>query len=151
MEYRLYKPDDFAALYAIEEICFHPPLRFGRRYLQWLVNAPNSATWIAEDQGVMAGFGIVEWTPSIRGLSAYIQTIEVLPAYRGRGAGRELLQRIEESARRAGATTLWLHVDATNGTAIRLYESHGFLAVGEEKNYYAAGRDALIYRQSWQD
>ena len=151
MEYRLYKPEDFAALYAIEEVCFYPPFRFGRRYLQWLVNAANAATWIAEDEGVMAGFGIVEWTPWIRGLSAYIQTIEVLPAFRGRGAGRELLQRIAASARGAGAAALWLHVDATNATATRLYELHGFLAVGEEKNYYAAGRDALIYRQSWRD
>lgn len=147
MDYRLYTPRDFDALYAIEEVCFHPPYRFGRRYLQWLVNAQNSATWIAEQGTNMAGFGIVEWTPSIRGLSAYIQTIEVLPGNRGQGAGRELLRRLEQSARDTGAITLWLHVDATNATAIALYEAHGFLPVGEEKNYYAAGRDALIYRK----
>lgn len=147
MDYRLYKPEDFAALYAIEEVCFHPPFRFGRRYLQWLVSAQNSATWIAEDEAVMAGFGVVEWTPSIRGLSAYIQTIEVLPEHRGRGAGKELLARLEASANDAGAVTLWLHVDATNSTAIRLYGTHGFAPVGEEKNYYTAGRDAIIYRK----
>lgn len=151
MEYRRYKPDDFDALYAIEESCFQPPLRFGRRYMRWLVNAQNSATWIAEEGSVMAGFGIVEWTPSIRGLSAYIQTIEVQVEYRGHGIGRELLRRIEGSPRAAGASTLWLHVDATNATAIRLYESHEFVEVGEEKNYYASGRDALIYRKGVQD
>jgi len=148
MDYRRYKPEDFDALYAIEESCFQPPLRFGRRYMRWLADAPNSATWIAEGAGVMAGFAIVEWTPSIRGLSAYIQTIELLSAYRGQGVGRELLQRIEGSARAAGASTLWLHVEATNQAAIQLYASHGFLAVGEEKNYYASGRDALIYRKA---
>jgi [ribosomal protein S18]-alanine N-acetyltransferase len=147
MNFRLYKPDDFADLYAIEEVCFYPPFRFGRRYMQWLVNAPNSATWIAEVEDGMAGFGIVEWAPSIRGLSAYIQTIEVLPAHRGAGAGRQLLARLENSARDAGAVTLWLHVDATNASAIRLYELSGFACVGEEKNYYAPGRDALIYRK----
>jgi ribosomal protein S18 acetylase RimI-like enzyme len=147
MDYRLYKPDDFAAIYAVEEVCFHPPFRFGRRYLQWLVNASNSTTWIAEEAETLAGFGVMEWTPSIRGLSAYIQTIEVLPAHRGKGAGRELLTRLESSAHDAGAITLWLHVDASNATAIGLYESRGFLRVGEEKNYYAAGRDALIYRK----
>lgn len=151
MEYRPYKPDDFDALYAIEEECFQPPLRFGRRYMHWLVNAQNSATWIAEEVSGMAGFGIVEWTPSIRGLSAYIQTIEVQAVHRGHGIGRELLRRLEGSARAAGAATLWLHVDATNATAIRLYESHEFVEVGQEKNYYASGRDALIYRKSVQD
>ena len=151
MDFRLYKPDDFDALYAIEEECFQPPFRFGRRYMHWLVNAQNSATWIAEGPSGMAGFGIVEWTPSIRGLSAYIQTIEVLAASRGQGIGSELLRRIEGSARAAGATTLWLHVDATNMTAIRLYQSQEFVEVGQEKNYYASGRDALIYRKNAQD
>jgi ribosomal-protein-alanine N-acetyltransferase len=151
MDYRLYKPDDFDALYAIEEECFQPPLRFGRRYMHWLVNAQNSAAWIAEGPSGMAGFGVVEWTPSIHGLSAYIQTIEVLAAYRRHGIGRELLSRIEGSACAAGAATLWLHVDATNATAIHLYESNEFVEVGQEKNYYASGRDALIYRKNVQD
>ncbi len=151
MDFRLYKPDDFDALYVIEEQCFQPPFRFGRRYMHWLVNAQNSATWIAEGPSGMAGFGVVEWTPSIHGLSAYIQTIEVLTEYRGQGIGRELLGRIEGSACAAGAATLWLHVDATNTTAIHLYESHEFVEVGEEKNYYASGRDALIYRKAVQD
>jgi ribosomal protein S18 acetylase RimI-like enzyme len=148
MNYHLYKPENFEALYAIEEKCFQPPFRFGRRYMHWLVHAKNSATWIAEEAGAMAGFGIVEWTPSIRGLSAYIQTIEVLSEHRGKGIGKELLRRIEDSAREADAATLWLHVDRTNTTAIRLYAAHGFSEVGEEKNYYASGRDALIYRKN---
>src|SRR5579863_7298601 len=120
MNYRLYKPEDFDALYAIEEDCFQPPFRFGRRYMRWLVNAQNAATWIAEDEEGMVGFGIVEWTPSIRGLSAYIQTIEVAAEHRGKGIGGELLRRIEGSAREADAATLWLHVDRTNAAAIHL-------------------------------
>lgn len=151
MKYRLYNPEDFDALYAIEESCFQPPFRFGRRSMRWLVSAANTATWIAEDAATMIGFAIVEWIPSIHGLSAYIPTIEVLPAYRGQGVGRELLLRLEASARGAGASTLWLHVDATNGTAMRLYESRGFVDVGEEKNYYAPSRDARIYRKEVQE
>ena len=30
MNYRLFEPDDFDELYAIEEMCFQPPLRFSR-------------------------------------------------------------------------------------------------------------------------
>ena len=29
MKYRPYKPEDFEALYALEEACFQPPFRFG--------------------------------------------------------------------------------------------------------------------------
>ena len=148
MHYRLYKPGDFEALYALEEVCFHPPFRFGRRYLQRLVSAANATTWIAEDFEKMAGFAIAEWKPSLGLICGYIQTIEVAPEFRAQGVGRALLEQIEESAREAGASMLWLHVDKTNDAAIALYESQGFLPVGEEANYYAPGRGALLYRKA---
>ncbi len=145
MVYRLYEPTDFAALYAIEEICFKPPLRFERAYMRRLVSGRGGATWIAEEDARMAGFAIVEWTEVARGSIAYIQTIEVLPEMRGRGAGGELLRRLEGSARGAGARAIWLHVDQENDAAIRLYEAHGYARKGREEHYYARGRAALIY------
>ncbi|HZB88830.1 MAG TPA: GNAT family N-acetyltransferase, partial [Terracidiphilus sp.] len=127
MRFRLYMPADFAALYAIELVCFDPPFRFPRRYMQRLVDAANAACWIAEDESDMAGFAIVEWTPRPDGVSAYIVTIEVAPAYRRRGVAAELMRCVEASACEAGATTIWLHVAADNAAAMRLYEAHGFV------------------------
>lgn len=146
--YRLYQPDDFARLYAIEGICFQPPLRFSRRYISEIVSSPNSATWIAEENGAMAGFAIVGFEPVRRGLLAYIQTIEVLPAYRNRGIGAELLRLMEDSSRAAGAGLIWLHVDAQNDAAIRLYRAQGYEQQGRQENYYARGRAADIYVKS---
>ena len=148
MDYRLYRPEDFESLYAIEQVCFQPPFRFGRAHVQQLVSAPNGATWIAqEEDGNMTGFSIVQWMRQARGASAYIDTIEVLPQYRGRGAGSELLRRVEGSAGDAGAATMWLHVDPANRSAIRLYEAHGYLYYDREEHFYAPGREALIYRK----
>jgi ribosomal-protein-alanine N-acetyltransferase len=147
MLYRLFKPEDFDALYAIEEICFQPPFRFGRRYMRRLIDAPNSATWIAED-GRMAGFAIAEWTQEWASVSAYLQTIEVGPEHRSRGVGSELLCRAESSMHAAGASTFWLHVDASNARAIRFYETRGYALCGTEDDYYAPGRGALIYRKA---
>jgi len=151
MHYRRYKPEDFEALYAIEEACFVPPFTFGRRYMRWLVGAPNAATWIAEDVEAMAGFAIVEWTPATRGTGAYIQTIEVAPALRGQGVGRTLLQCVESSAREAIAIILWLHVEESNAVAIRLYETSGFHCADKAEDYYAPGRHALVYRKELLD
>ncbi len=77
--------------------------------------------------------------------AAYIQTLEVHPAFRGRGIGAELLCRAEGSARAAGALSIELHVDVENAAAIRLYESHGYTRRGREENYYARHRAAFIY------
>lgn len=149
MDYRLYTPQDFEALYAIEEVCFQPPFRFARSYMRRLVNARDGATWIAEDDGRMAGFAIVEWKAQGKPVHAYIETIEVLPEWRGQGIGRELLARTEISAQQASALVLWLHVDESNASAIRLYERCGFAAAGTEEDYYAPGRGALLYRKQF--
>ncbi|MGD0734254.1 MAG: N-acetyltransferase [Terracidiphilus sp.] len=144
MVYRLYLPEDFEALYAIEEVCFLPPFRFGRRYMKHLVSSPDAATWIAEEGGRMAGFAIVQWGREADETIAYLQTIEVMPEVRGGGVGAELLMRSEESARAVGADRIWLHVDEENGSAIRMYQRHGYVVEGRHENYYPRGRAALI-------
>ncbi|MGA2635842.1 MAG: GNAT family N-acetyltransferase [Terracidiphilus sp.] len=151
MNYRLYTAEDFAQLYAIEEVCFQPPFRFGRGYMRHLVNSSDAATWIAEEDGRMAGFGIVEWTRERGGLIAYIQTIEVAREQRGRGVGGGLLARMEGSAREAGARAIWLHVDEGNSDAIRLYEAHGYACEGRSEDYYAKGRAGLMFAKVLED
>ena len=145
MIYRLYTAEDFAQLYAIEEVCFQPPFRFGRGYMRRLVNRSDAATWIAEEDGRMAGFGIVEWTRERGGMVGYTQTLEVAPERRGLGIGGELLRRMEGSAREAGVRAIGLHVDATNGDAIRLYEAHGYICEGRSEDYYTKGRAGLMF------
>jgi ribosomal-protein-alanine N-acetyltransferase len=162
VDYRSYKAGDFDALYALEEACFQPPFRFGRRYMRSLVGRENVATWIAEDEREIAGFGIVHWEsmraragrptpqpagkPAVHGeVVAYLETLEVRPDLRGRGTGGELLRRCEESARAAGAQTLGLHVDAENGAAIGLYRAHGFELQARVERYYPKGRAAEVY------
>jgi [ribosomal protein S18]-alanine N-acetyltransferase len=148
VNYRLYTAEDFAQLYAIEEICFQPPFRFGRWYMRRLVNDSDAATWIAEEDGRMAGFGIVEWTRKRGGLIAYIQTLEVAPERRGSGVGGELLMRMEGSARDAGARVIGLHVDEANGDAIRLYTARGYACEGRSEDYYAKGRAGLMFAKA---
>jgi ribosomal protein S18 acetylase RimI-like enzyme len=113
--------------------------------MRQLVTSRNAATWIAEKAGEMVGFAIVEWTQEPGGSTAYIQTIEVAPEYRGQGIGGELLRRIEDSARAADALMIGLHVDEENTDAIRIYQAHGYLHQGRQEDYYGLGRTALIY------
>ena len=148
MIYRLYQRDDFDDLYAIEEVCFHPPQRFSRLYMRQLVASPDAATWIAEQDAQMAGFAIVEWAQHVAGIVAYIATIEVLPRHRGRRIGAELLRRIEGSANAERAIQMWLHVDIENIAAIRLYESSGYRNSGRADHYYARNRPAAIYMKN---
>ena len=157
MHYRLYQSADFPQLYAIELLCFQPPFRFSRRYMQQLIANPNSATWIAESriaeakpaeqEREMTAFAIVEWSTEDAQTTAYIQTLEVAPAHRKRGIATELLSLLETSASTAGASAIALHVAESNTAAIHLYQSHGYQPHGREENYYATGIHALIYKK----
>lgn len=150
VHYRLYHRDDFAQLYAIEEICFQPPVRFSRRYLRQIIESGNSVTWVADQDGSVAGFSVVGFTTEADRTFAYIQTIEVTAAHRNEGIGSELLRRMEDSAVAAGATIMWLHVDAANEAAIRLYQAHGYRHQGRQEHYYDRGRAADVYVKSLQ-
>lgn len=147
MLFRRYMTDDFPALYAIEERCFEPRFRFGRGYMQHLVKNPEAVTWIAEEDGMMAGFAIVAWGRSVSAEGGYLQTIEVVPEFRNRGVGEKLVGLAEISAWSADSETLSLHVDAENDAAIALYEKCGYRRRGRRDHYYARGRAALFYEK----
>lgn len=148
VRYRLYQPGDFAALYAIEEACFEPPLRFPRAYMRQLAGSRHGVAWIAEEDGQMAGFAIAEWSSTGAQIVAYIATLEVALGFRKRGIGGELLRRLETSAENAGAAWMWLHVDAENAPAIHMYESHRYQCQDREEDYYGQHRAALIYAKA---
>ena len=115
--------------------------------MRQLIENPNSATWIAEEDADLIGCSIVEWSVGQSEPAAYIQTLEVHPASRGRGIGAELLGHAEASARVAGAHNIALHVDVENAAAIHLYESHGYTRQAREEHYYARNRAAYVYEK----
>lgn len=147
-------PADLAALYAVERVCFAPPMRFSRALMRELSENPNCRTWVGIANGVCAGFAMV----NVRGDEdpygeprsdrAYIWTIEVLPVFRRMGVARELMQRVEESARAAGCQAIELHVAAGNEEAIALYERFGFERTGVEPGFYGKGLDGFRYSKT---
>jgi ribosomal protein S18 acetylase RimI-like enzyme len=151
VEYRLYRREDFAALYAIEELCFAPPMRFSRAYMRKALERAAGVAWVAHDEGRLRGFAIAEWGTGDEGVAAYLLTLEVLAEERGQGVGSALLRGVEASAAAAGAGVLWLHVDAENAAAIRVYEARGYALRSREDGYYGRGRAALVYAKALTD
>jgi len=150
VHYRPYKPADLTQIHALEELCFSPALRFSREYMRQLVSRVKAATWVAEEDGKLAGFASVGLKSSRNGTVAYLETIEVSPGSRGRGIGRELLRRIEGSAAEARAASIWLHVDTENLGAIHLYKSQGYRVEERMQEFYPDGHPALLLSKQLQ-
>jgi ribosomal protein S18 acetylase RimI-like enzyme len=142
---REYEPEDYAAV----RECFVELQNHERqmdanlaeadtiadRYLHHVFSecaTTDGGLYVAEVDGRVAGFvgvwaRIVSQEPDeVEYEYAHICDLVVLPAFRGQGLGRALLQRAEEHAREHGATTLRLGVLAANDRARQLYTSAGF-------------------------
>jgi len=82
---------------------------------------------------------------------AEILTVGTAPAFRRRGAARALVEICAETARSAGAASLFLEVAVDNLAAVGLYESLGFQRTGLRAGYYDRGVhgkvDALAMRR----
>jgi ribosomal protein S18 acetylase RimI-like enzyme len=144
---RPFEAPDLRALYAIEEACFELPLRFSRALMRTLAYEPGCRTWLGIVDEVRVGFAIVGLSSEDDPASAYIWTIEVLPAFRRMGLARQLLMRVEESAREAGCTAIELHVSERNAGGLALYEAAEYARVGVDAEYYGRREDAFRYRK----
>lgn len=75
---------------------------------------------------------------------SHLINIAVAEDRRGRGLGEALLLHCLRHARLNGCRRMHLEVREGNTAAITLYEKHGFLCRGRQKNYYSDGTPALF-------
>jgi len=100
---------------------------------------------VVELRGVVSGYGVM----SLGANEVHILNLCIHRELRDQGAGRLLLQYLLNAARSAGMHDAFLEVRPSNTSAIRLYESLGFVRIGVRKGYYQAspGReDAWVYK-----
>jgi ribosomal protein S18 acetylase RimI-like enzyme len=110
-----------------------PPIEVLERFWQGVVTMPARTLLVARLDGVVCGSAQVVLPPpnnEAQAHSAQIVTHFVAPWARGRGLAHALLDEAETVAREAGACVLTLSIRATQGEAIRLYESLGFTRFG---------------------
>jgi [ribosomal protein S18]-alanine N-acetyltransferase len=67
---------------------------------------------------------------------AEILTVAVMPAERGRGLARRLLETHLSRLAALGARQVFLEVEESNAAAVRLYRRAGFRDVGRRDGYY---------------
>lgn len=65
-----------------------------------------------------------------------ILNVAVVPAHRGRGIGRRLVEAAFERLRAAGARRVYLEVRESNVEALGFYRVMGFRAIGRRSRYY---------------
>ena len=133
---RTFRTDDLDAVVDLMNRAFadHPtPVTFDRATVAHVNSLPDF-----EPQGILLVFPAddratpIAWTRTIHEVRengerrGFINTVGVLPEWRGRGLGRELLRWGIAHLRAAGAGTIELSVEAANDRALGLYRRTGF-------------------------
>jgi ribosomal-protein-alanine N-acetyltransferase len=98
--------------------------------------------WVYESEGEVIGYAVMMSVLD----EAHLLNISIAGERQGQGLGRALLNHLIDTARRYGATMMFLEVRPSNKNAIALYESIGFNEFSIRKGYYPAhnGREDAI-------
>ncbi len=76
---------------------------------------------------------------------AWISMLGVLPEYRRRGLGSQLLRTVEEQL---PVSRVRLSVRASNQPALQMYARHGYRQHSVWQRYYSDGEDALVLEKT---
>lgn len=110
--------------------------RARRTLYQQLLDKPETLLLVALVDGRPVGYGLTHvmavadswiedtWTTGDR--IGEIESLSVLPEYRGSGLGSEILDRLERHLHGQGVDDLILGALAGNADAVRLYERRGY-------------------------
>lgn len=101
-----------------------------RVYRQSNLDDSDTATFLATDEDMFAGYAVVMADPSppvfARGREATIQEVYVSPDVRGSGVATALMDRAESWARARDCEYVTLSVTERNETARAVYDSRGY-------------------------
>ncbi len=139
MKLRLARQTDAASLARVEQT--RPQAAgWGESGFAGELGQPCARIWCACEENEIIGF------VALRAAAGFceILNVAVLPAYAGKGVGYRLLAHSLEELKKQGACRVTLEVAQDNKPACALYKKAGFVPLGLRKDFYGAGRNALI-------
>ena len=131
--------DDLDAVLAIEAVSV--PVPWSRASYENEIHNQWAACFVCLDGETLIGYCDV-WSVFEE---ANIQTIVVASSCRRSGAGRLMMETMEEEAKRRGAQRIMLEVRPSNLPALALYRGRGYMEIARRAAYYPDNQeDALI-------
>jgi [ribosomal protein S18]-alanine N-acetyltransferase len=134
-------PEDFEALWRMDQECFPPGIAYSRRELGLYMRHRRAFTLVAIEA---AGQSLAGFIVAYGGSKGHIITIDVAPTARRSGVGSLLLRAVEERLAAAGIESVGLETAVDNIAALSFYKRHGYSVIRTWPRYYSNGVDALV-------
>jgi [ribosomal protein S18]-alanine N-acetyltransferase len=141
---RAYQPDDFDALYKLDQSCFPRGIAYSKTTLRYFLALASAECLLAVEGGDIAGFILSE----ADGALAHIITLDVAEAHRRSGVGSLLLKAAEKNLTAQGVRTVFLETAVNNHAAVNFWSRHGYIQEGILKRYYLNRIDGYEMRKT---
>jgi len=140
---RAYQPDDFDALYKLDQSCFPRGIAYSKTTLRYFLALASAECLLAVEEGDIAGFILSE----VDGALAHIITLDVAEGHRRSGIGSLLLNAAEKNLTAQGVRTVFLETAVDNHAAVNFWSRHGYIKEGILKRYYLGRIDGYEMRK----
>lgn len=117
------------AYHEFEHISLDAAMR-RRAVAELLGDARRGTLWLIHHNEELAGYVAIcpGYSIEFAGFDAFVDEFFLLPAHRGHGGGRAVLEQVKDAARALGIRALHLEVARDNARARALYADCGFAA-----------------------
>ncbi|MHA2171268.1 MAG: GNAT family N-acetyltransferase [Candidatus Kariarchaeaceae archaeon] len=145
---------DLEDIVHINRICL--PENYPVAYFIELIKSWHETSRVAIVNNKLVGYNIVRierssispWRPRMKS-KGHIISVAVLPEYRRRGIGTQLIDEVLETLKTLNnITKVTLEVRETNTSAINLYKELNFISAKVLSRYYSDGENALLMELS---
>jgi ribosomal-protein-alanine N-acetyltransferase len=141
---RAYQPDDFDALYKLDQSCFPRGIAYSKTTLRYFLSLSSAECLLALEEDDIAGFILSE----LDGPLAHIITLDVAEAHRRSGVGSLLLNAAEKNLAAQAVRTVFLETAVNNQAAVNFWSRHGYIREGTLKRYYLNRIDGYEMRKT---
>ncbi len=146
---RPFRPDDLSAVVEINRVCL--PENYSAYFFMEVYKSCPGAFIVAERDNRVVGyimcrleFGFSDLRRFRMVRKGHVVSVAVLPDFRRRGIGRELVVSAMKALELHGGEECFLEVRTANEEAVKLYKDMGFDTVRTVSHYYHDGADAFL-------
>jgi [ribosomal protein S18]-alanine N-acetyltransferase len=140
---RPYDPQDFSALYKLDQACFPAGISYSKTTLRYFLSLRTADCLVAMQDTHIAGFILTEENPPL----AHIITLDVAEKFRRIGIASALLAESEANLARRGVRHILLESAIDNEPGVAFWRHHGYVVAATLKRYYLKRLDAYEMRK----
>lgn len=141
---RLYGDEDFSQVVKIALGPLGQVQSEAEGVILWASRSDSAQVFVAEADGKVVGFLMLEWLGTNWNRVAEIGWIAVLPKFQRKGFGRALIEKMEKYAKERGMRKVYVEPSADNEIAIHFYVKNGYKPEAMRKDWYKDGEDSVI-------